>query len=936
MGFRAPRSEDVYRYMLRLDQRNRTLTDRFGWSIVLVGDYSPACRDFLLKYCLDLCARTADRIRFVFFSDLPDSDFDEIVERTSRRRPNGILGAVLRRRGAWPAEGVLDFENDYWRDLRPEALRPFSSEADIVRHLGFERDSNTAMPGAAESLKFAQRLGIGRYVPCILVFTDIGCLTVHVLPFDGRSADEVYRHARTWIDSYYELNHSVLDTWASVEDRIQDHAVAAKRSLRSVQQWPNQYLRSLEALRWMARLAQLLDEDEDAALEALATLPDNVLPTGFLDTIQRFKQQLAEFDYQVTISRSLMALTDRLAAEGDVAGVRRQLGSLPVKYRSYLRPPAQAYIEETLASLQERVSSALLIARYLRQWQTAAAQIFSKRHFFTQRSAWLAIAREGRFDNESIAAHKNRDYAAFAAAVGAQPLTGTSEDVARTILSRLAKHYDVPGASSEWVAATTRFRVFLANGFREIQRTAPEPMLRSSPPLLIRDCIALGGQEHPSLRHVLTQDKETEPGSRTEQATAAPEPSGATTGTDLEHRDFLCRVLREEARHLAMAGGDRRSAFEALTTVVQGARADLEKQVLAQDPAGNIYLAGKQEMASIRELATELEDYERAVDRIVYPHLRDPDVIEVSLTSGLAVAAGIPVGEPLLADQLKASISRAASDYHEASELLPSVEREIGDYSPASVLLKALENTLSRSRMDDVLGRIPGNSIAEKAHYAVQSGHCGELLSLLARAELDSLLENLGQKSTEMQSDAGVRCRILVALGLDFESAEQRSLAPILPDAARILRDKIRRNEFDVFMAHHSSDKKSVLSICRSLRSRGIYPWVDVEQIQPGTWFQDAIESAIRKMRSAAIVLGNEGVGQWQKIEIRTFINQCIDRNIPVIPVLLPSLAEIPEDLPFMRQLSHVKFSETVQDEEALQRLAWGITGTGSWANDHA
>jgi TIR domain len=933
MGFRAPRSEDVYRYMLRLDQRNRTLTDRFGWSIVLVGDHSSDCRDFLLDYCLDLCARTADRIRFVFFSELPDSDFGEIARRANQGRSSGILGGVLRKLRAEP---TLDFEKEYWSDLRPEAILPFSGETDIVRHLGFERTSNTAMPGAAESLKFAQRLGIGRYVPCILVFTDIGSLTVHVLPFNERRAHEVYRHVRTWIDSYYELNRSALDTWTSIEDRIRDLSVKAERSLSSVRQWPSRYLRDLEALRWTARLAQLLEQDEDAAFQALATLPDGVLPTGLLDTLRRFRLQLAEFDNQAAISRSLVALADRLAVQGDAAGVRRELGYLPEKYRRYLRPPARAFVKGSLASPQGGVSSALLTVKYLQQWQAGATRIFSKRRFKTQRSAWLAIARAGRLGDESLTAHKTRDYAAFAAAAGVQPLGGSAEDAVRIILSRLAEHYGVPDSSTEWVAATAGFRAFLTDGFREIQGAAPEPLLRSSLPLLIRDCFALGEQEQPSLGRVLGQGNQTESGGRTRQAPAGHETGGAATGGGMEHRDFLCRVLREEARHLSMAGCDRRSAFMALTAVVRGARADLEKQVLARVPAGDTRPAGDEEIASIIELGAALDEYEQAVDGIVYPHLRDPGVIEVSIRAALGDAADISVGEPFVTDRLRASISTATSNYHKASELLPEMKQEVDGYSPASTLAKALGNTLSRARMEHILSVIPGRSATEKIHHAVQQGRCGELLSALTRDELDSLLGNLGQRNARAQSDTGVRSTILVAMGLDFEDAELGSRTAVRPDVALVLREKIWRNEFDVFMAHHSSDKERVLSICRSLRSRGIYPWVDVEQIQPGTWFQDAIQTAARKTRSAAIILGSEGVGQWQVMEIRLFVSQCIDRRIPVIPVLLPGLAEIPEDLLFMRQLSHVRFRDTVQEEDALQQLEWGITGLRSPVNDYA
>lgn len=84
MGFCALSAENVYRHVLRLDGQSRSLTDRFGWSILMVGDYQEVCREFLLKYCLDLCSRTADRVRFVFFPmSLPRSSNSCPAESTS-------------------------------------------------------------------------------------------------------------------------------------------------------------------------------------------------------------------------------------------------------------------------------------------------------------------------------------------------------------------------------------------------------------------------------------------------------------------------------------------------------------------------------------------------------------------------------------------------------------------------------------------------------------------------------------------------------------------------------------------------------------------------------------------------------------------------------------------------------------------------------------
>lgn len=131
----------------------------------------------------------------------------------------------------------------------------------------------------------------------------------------------------------------------------------------------------------------------------------------------------------------------------------------------------------------------------------------------------------------------------------------------------------------------------------------------------------------------------------------------------------------------------------------------------------------------------------------------------------------------------------------------------------------------------------------------------------------------------------------------------------------------------DVFFAHHSQDKPAVLSIAEAMRQRNIRPWVDVDEIPPGRWFQDFLQAAIPKVRSAAIFLGPSGIGRWQAVELRSFISQCVERNIPVIPVLLPGVQEIPAHLIFLRELNAVKFLSSVTEQSALDRLEWGITG---------
>ncbi len=134
-------------------------------------------------------------------------------------------------------------------------------------------------------------------------------------------------------------------------------------------------------------------------------------------------------------------------------------------------------------------------------------------------------------------------------------------------------------------------------------------------------------------------------------------------------------------------------------------------------------------------------------------------------------------------------------------------------------------------------------------------------------------------------------------------------------------------DEYDVFLAHNSADKAQVEVIAQALRRRSLNPWLDKEQIPPGHWFQDVIQQAIRDVKSAAIFIGTQGLGRWQIVELRSFISQCVNRNIPVIPVLLPGVIEIPTGLVFLKEFNWVEFSYDIDDAAALDNLEWGITG---------
>jgi hypothetical protein len=66
---------------------------------------------------------------------------------------------------------------------------------------------------------------------------------------------------------------------------------------------------------------------------------------------------------------------------------------------------------------------------------------------------------------------------------------------------------------------------------------------------------------------------------------------------------------------------------------------------------------------------------------------------------------------------------------------------------------------------------------------------------------------------------------------------------------------------FDVFLCHNSEDKPAVREIAQKLVREGIKPWRDEWEIRPGTSWQSALEEQIGSIKSAAIFVGDSGIG---------------------------------------------------------------------------
>lgn len=105
-------------------------------------------------------------------------------------------------------------------------------------------------------------------------------------------------------------------------------------------------------------------------------------------------------------------------------------------------------------------------------------------------------------------------------------------------------------------------------------------------------------------------------------------------------------------------------------------------------------------------------------------------------------------------------------------------------------------------------------------------------------------------------------------------------------------------------MSSFATTATAVQGIARKLVQCGIKAWLDIEQIRPGTTWQMALGEQIKNIKSAAVFVGNSGIGPWQSEEIQTFLGEFVDRKCPVIPTILASANGVPE-LPWTLKNRH-------------------------------
>lgn len=140
-----------------------------------------------------------------------------------------------------------------------------------------------------------------------------------------------------------------------------------------------------------------------------------------------------------------------------------------------------------------------------------------------------------------------------------------------------------------------------------------------------------------------------------------------------------------------------------------------------------------------------------------------------------------------------------------------------------------------------------------------------------------------------------------------------------------LLEQKQQQEAYDIYICYAEADETEVMKVGEQLKQRGILPWFDCIDAKPGTLKRLQQEQQIEKIPATAIFVGQYAVADWQALQMYAFLEQYVERNCIVIPVLLADAPQKPKLPVYLANFEWVDFRKQVP--EPIGQLIWGITG---------
>ena len=129
--------------------------------------------------------------------------------------------------------------------------------------------------------------------------------------------------------------------------------------------------------------------------------------------------------------------------------------------------------------------------------------------------------------------------------------------------------------------------------------------------------------------------------------------------------------------------------------------------------------------------------------------------------------------------------------------------------------------------------------------------------------------------------------------------------------------------ECNAFLSYDQRDRKNAEAVASALKDRDIEVFFDRWYLEPGVPWPQALEAALARCETVAVVIGRHEMGPWQSREASLSLDrQTRDADFRVIPVLLPG-ADAP--LGFLGLQTWVDLRDGITDTDAIGALAAAV-----------
>lgn len=182
---------------------------------------------------------------------------------------------------------------------------------------------------------------------------------------------------------------------------------------------------------------------------------------------------------------------------------------------------------------------------------------------------------------------------------------------------------------------------------------------------------------------------------------------------------------------------------------------------------------------------------------------------------------------------------------------------------------------------------------------------------------IDIIQKSLVTSTPILSATTAIQAETQATLDAGIAQSSQTTVA--------ILEQKRQNKAYDVYICYDEADETEVMQIGDKLKERSILPWLDLLEVKPGTLEMRQQEEQILKIPVAAVFVGQHKIVDQQELQMYAFIGQFLEREIPVIPVILTNA---PKDLklpPYLGNFGKVDFRRLVP--EPMGQLIFGITG---------